>query len=91
MIDLGTISVTVTHPIAAQLLTGTPVDLGLITGAVTVSDDFGSANDFRGRCHSARACSLIDPATAQSRTDLDELGDSRHKEVAADESATRPR
>ena len=45
MIDLGTISVTVTHPIAAQLLTGTPVDLGLITGAVTVSDDFGSTND----------------------------------------------
>jgi hypothetical protein len=37
--------VTVTYPIAAQLLTGTPVDLGLITGAVTVSDDFGSTND----------------------------------------------
>jgi hypothetical protein len=26
-------------------LTGTPLDLGLTTGAVTVSDDFGSTND----------------------------------------------
>ena len=32
------------HPIAAQLLIGS-VDLGLTTGAVTVSDDFGSIND----------------------------------------------
>jgi len=35
----------VTHPIATQLLSGTPVDLGLITGAVSVSDDFGSTSD----------------------------------------------
>jgi hypothetical protein len=26
-------------------LVGSPVDLGLITGAVTLSDDFGSTND----------------------------------------------
>ena len=45
VIDLGTISVTVTHTIAAQLLAGIPVDLGLITAAVTASDDFGSTND----------------------------------------------
>jgi len=32
------------HPIAAQLLIGS-TDLGLTTGAVTVSDDFGSTND----------------------------------------------
>ena len=44
-LDLGAITVTVVHPIAVQLLTGTPLDLGLTTGAVTVSDDFGSTND----------------------------------------------
>jgi hypothetical protein len=32
-------------PIAAQLLAGSPVDLGPITGAISVSDDFGSTND----------------------------------------------
>jgi hypothetical protein len=43
-VDLGAINVTVTHPIAQALLSGN-VDLGLITGAVIVSDDFGSTND----------------------------------------------
>ena len=32
----------VPDPIAAQLLTGTPLDLGLITAMATLSDDFGS-------------------------------------------------
>lgn len=44
-LDLGGIVVPVVHPIAAQLLLGSPVDLGLTTGAVTISDDFGSTND----------------------------------------------
>jgi putative tail protein len=35
----------VPDPIAAQLLTGTPVDLGLIVDLPTVSDDFGSVLD----------------------------------------------
>ena len=39
------VMVTVIHPIAVQLLSGTLLDLGLTTGAVTVSDDFGSTND----------------------------------------------
>jgi hypothetical protein len=33
------------HPIGAVLLGGSPADLGLTTGAVTLSDDFGSTND----------------------------------------------
>jgi hypothetical protein len=45
VLDLGAVAVTVTHPIAVQLLSGTPLDLGLTTQAVTVSDDFGSTND----------------------------------------------
>ena len=36
----------VPDPIAAQLLTGTPVDLGLIVDLPTVSDDFGSVLDY---------------------------------------------
>ena len=44
IIDLGGITVTVSHPIALALMAGN-VDLGLITGAVTASDDFGSIND----------------------------------------------
>ena len=44
-LDLGAINVPVIHPIAAQLLLGSPVDLGLLTGAVTLTDDFGSTND----------------------------------------------
>ena len=44
IIDLGAITVTVSHPIALALMAGN-VDLGLITGAVTASDDFGSIND----------------------------------------------
>ena len=44
IIDLGGITVTVSHPIAQALMAGN-VDLGLITGAVTASDDFGSIND----------------------------------------------
>ena len=44
-LDLGAIAVAVVNPIAAQLLAGSPVDLGLLTGAVTISDDFGSTND----------------------------------------------
>ena len=39
------IVVPVVHPIAAPLAAGSPVDLGLTTGAVTLSDDFGSTND----------------------------------------------
>jgi len=44
-LDLGAITVPVINPIGAQLLLGSPVDLGLTTGAVTLSDDFGSTND----------------------------------------------
>jgi hypothetical protein len=45
IIDLGQVMVTVIHPIAVQLLSGTSLNLGVTTGAVTVSDDFGSTND----------------------------------------------
>ena len=44
-LDLGAVTVPVINPIAAQLLLGSPVDLGLTTGGVTLSDDFGSVND----------------------------------------------
>jgi hypothetical protein len=44
-IDLGALTITVSHPIGGQLLSGAPLDLELITGAVTLSDDFGSTND----------------------------------------------
>ncbi len=44
LVDLGALTVTTSHPIAAQLLAGN-VDLGLITGFPAVSDDFGSVND----------------------------------------------
>lgn len=44
-IDLGALATLTPHPIAVQLSAGSPVDLGLITGAVTLSDDFGSTND----------------------------------------------
>jgi hypothetical protein len=48
IIDLGSIvpsSVATAHPIAVLLLAGSPVNLGLTTGAVSLSDDFGSTND----------------------------------------------
>jgi len=44
VIDLGAVSISPTHPIAAQLLVGN-VDLGLITSYPTLSDDFGATND----------------------------------------------
>ena len=44
VIDLGAVSISPTHPIAAQLLVGN-VDLGLITRYPTLSDDFGATND----------------------------------------------
>ena len=44
-LDLAAINVVVINPIAAQLLLASPVDLGLTTGAITLSDDFGSTND----------------------------------------------
>jgi hypothetical protein len=47
-IDLGVLVATIPHPIAVQLLSGTPVDLGLATGFASVSDDFGSTNDTVG-------------------------------------------
>jgi hypothetical protein len=38
-------SVASANPIAALLLAGSPIDLGLTTGAISLSDDFGSTND----------------------------------------------
>jgi hypothetical protein len=44
IVDLGT-TTAAPHPIAVQLLSSNPLNLGLTTSFATVLDDFGSTSD----------------------------------------------
>jgi Putative phage tail protein len=44
-VNLGTVSVSLAHPIATQLLSGSPVNLGITTSYPAVTDNLGSVSD----------------------------------------------